>query len=386
MTLVPSTLFRFIKQMNCLTRSNASIKMTNIATKYIGNNGWRNSDFNRRFIFSHATEDYIKLMGKDLHVNPGFGVLHANGTVDLLIKPTNPQEYPDADRAFINIYGLPTVSCEGINVELIGELKDVLVITATPESSKIFCEVQIPIKYDLDVKLLDDASVQILGMEADEVNVSTVNGEINTHGLKSHNIHVNTEHGHITSEGTMQGNIFINAKTTKLKAKRLQGLILDIEAEELSTAVESSYMNQGQISAHRGDIIINNLHGCTDLLIKQGQVVITGFHGQISGFVGSGKVDVHVTDVTGNSTLHLNEGSLVLSVLENPRHDLEVTATSLDISKEIKSAGTTASGSSQTFNLVKNDNAEASILKATVLNGSAQVKYQDWFSTLGIKM
>ncbi|KAG7158940.1 protein FAM185A-like [Homarus americanus] len=344
MTLVPSTLFRFIKQMNCLTRSNASIKMTNIATKYIGNNGWRNSDFNRRFIFSHATEDYIKLMGKDLHVNPGFGVLHANGTVDLLIKPTNPQ------------------------------------------SSKIFCEVQIPIKYDLDVKLLDDASVQILGMEADEVNVSTVNGEINTHGLKSHNIHVNTEHGHITSEGTMQGNIFINAKTTKLKAKRLQGLILDIEAEELSTAVESSYMNQGQISAHRGDIIINNLHGCTDLLIKQGQVVITGFHGQISGFVGSGKVDVHVTDVTGNSTLHLNEGSLVLSVLENPRHDLEVTATSLDISKEIKSAGTTASGSSQTFNLVKNDNAEASILKATVLNGSAQVKYQDWFSTLGIKM
>lgn len=62
-----------------------------------------------------------------------------------------------------------------------------------------------------------------------------------------------------------------------LKAKRLQGLALDIEAEELSTEVESSYMNQGQIKADRGTVKINNLHGCTDLLIKEGQVVISKY-------------------------------------------------------------------------------------------------------------
>lgn len=62
-----------------------------------------------------------------------------------------------------------------------------------------------------------------------------------------------------------------------LRAKRLQGLALDIDAEELSTEVESSYMNQGQIKADRGTIKINNLHGCTDLLVKEGQVVISKY-------------------------------------------------------------------------------------------------------------
>ena len=62
-----------------------------------------------------------------------------------------------------------------------------------------------------------------------------------------------------------------------MKAKRLQGLALNIEAKELSTEIESSYMNQGQIKADKGTIKINNLHGCTDLLVKQGQVVISKY-------------------------------------------------------------------------------------------------------------
>ncbi|KAK8746831.1 hypothetical protein OTU49_016841, partial [Cherax quadricarinatus] len=335
-----------------------------------------------RCIFTHETNDYVRLKRKDLHVNSGFGVLHASGTVDFVIKPACIQEYPDADRALVNIYGLPSLSCDGVNIELTGELKDILTITASPQSPNVYCEVQIPVKYDLDVKLFDKASVHILGMEADEVNLSTEEGDVNTHGLKSHNIHITTNHGNITSEGTMQGSLFIWAKKTHIKAKRLQGLMLNIEAEELSTAIDSSYMNEGQISAKCGDVIIKNLHGCTDLLIKQGRIFITGFHGQLSGFVGSGQVDIQVTDVTANSTLHINEGSLVLSILENPRHDIEVTAPSLDISEQIRSTGT-ISNSNKTFNLRKL-NSEEHTLKATVINGGAKIKCQDWFSSLGI--
>lgn len=57
------------------------------------------------------------------------------------------QEYPDADQAFVSIYGPPSVSCEGIHVELTGVMKDILTVTATPESSEIYCEVQVPVKY-----------------------------------------------------------------------------------------------------------------------------------------------------------------------------------------------------------------------------------------------
>lgn len=46
---------------------------------------------------------------------------------------------------------------------------------------------------------------------------------------------------------------------------------------------------------------------------------LDGFHGQIAGFMGAGKIEVHVTDVTGNSTLHLKEGDMKLSILDKPR-------------------------------------------------------------------
>lgn len=57
------------------------------------------------------------------------------------------QDYPDADRAFVTLYGSPSESCEGITVELTGEQRDTLTVCAAPKSSDIYCEVMVPIKY-----------------------------------------------------------------------------------------------------------------------------------------------------------------------------------------------------------------------------------------------
>ncbi|XP_045113941.1 uncharacterized protein LOC123506117 isoform X2 [Portunus trituberculatus] len=343
------------------------------------------NNFGCRSLFTHNTETYVKLKEKELHVNPGFGVLHVSGTIDFHIRPTNVQEYPDADRAFVAVHGLPSESCEDVTVELTGEQRDILTVCATPKSQRVFCEVMVPIKYDLDVKLMDEGRLKISQMESDEVKVFTENGEVNSRGLKSHNIHITTENGHITSDGSIQGNIFINAKKTHMKAKRLQGLALNIEAKELSTEIESSYMNQAQIKADKGTIKINNLHGCTDLLVKQGQIVVNGFHGQIAGFMGSGKVEMQVTEVTGHSTLHLKEGSMKLSVLDTPRHTLEVKAPSLSLSEEVRTCGTLSQDNSQVFT-ISSDDPETNALQATVVSGEAHVDCQNWFSTLGIKL
>ncbi|KAK3877146.1 hypothetical protein Pcinc_018129 [Petrolisthes cinctipes] len=346
-------------------------------------------------------ESYVKVKSKAISVNPGFGALHTAGTINFFIKPTSPQEYPDADQAFVNVYGLPSTrpTCEDINIELTGELQDTLTISATPTSSQMYCEVLVPIKYDLDVSLLGKACVQISGMEADDVKISTEEGEIRTKGLKSHNIHITTKEGNITSEGSLQGNIFIRAKKTHLTAKRLQGLVIDVEAEELTTAVESSYMNQGQITAQCGDVKISNLHGCTDLMVKEGQIVIRGLHGQISAFMKTGKIDAQVTDVTGHSTLHVNKGELTLSIIDTPRHGLEVCAPSLEVSEEVLALGSTSNTSDSTssstassptatpvFSLTQNNSPDINILRASVTEGVAEVKSQSWFSTLGIKM
>ena len=46
-----------------------------------------------------------------------------------------------------------------------------------------------------------------------------------------------------------------------------------------------------------------------------------GLHGQISGFVGTGNMNVQVMNILSNSTLHVNQGNLSISVLEDPRYN-----------------------------------------------------------------
>ncbi|XP_037781826.1 protein FAM185A-like [Penaeus monodon] len=339
-----------------------------------------------KFFSTRVKEEHVKLGSLEYNVHPGFGTVRAIGEgVDYVIKPANPQEFPDADRAFVSIYGVSNSSLDTVRVELLGEKKDTLAVSSSPGSSRLYCEIEVPIKYDISANLQSDACLQIMGMEADEVDITTEDGEVATRGLKSHNIHIKTQHGNFTAEGTLQGNISIVAKATNLKAKRLQGLKMNIVAEELNTNVQSSYMNEGQITAQRGDIVINHLHGSTSLTLKQGKLSLSGLHGHLTGSVGSGKVDVQVTEITEDSSLILQEGSMVVSVLDEPRHNLHVTAPSLDISKEI-SSDAAASTTSTSLKLQARDGARANTFSAEVAEGSAKVQRQDWFATLGIKI
>lgn len=339
-----------------------------------------------RSFYTRLTEKHVKLSSLDYQVHPGFGTVKAIGEgIDYIIKPANPQEFPDADRAFVSFYGISSSSLDTVKVELIGENKDTLAVSSSPGSSRLYCEIEVPIKYDIIANLQSDACLQIVSMEADEIDITTEDGEVVTRSLKSHNIRIKTQHGDVTAEGTLQGNIFIIAKSTNLKAKRLQGLKMNILAEELNTNVQSSYMNEGQIAAQRGDIVINHLHGSTSLALNQGKLSLNGLHGHLVGAVGSGKVDVQVTEITEDSSLSLQEGSLVVSVLEEPRHNLQVTAPTLDVSEEISSC-TAASTTSTSLKLQAGGGTQANTFSAEVVKGSAKVQRQDWFATLGIKI
>lgn len=67
------------------------------------------------------------------------------------------------------------------------------------------------------------------------------------------------------------------------------------------------------------------------------------------------------------------------------RHNLEVTSPSLNVSEELKSLGVLSVKTNQTFTLVKNDDIEATTLRAAVRDGLAQIKCCDWISAIGIK-
>ncbi|ROT75602.1 hypothetical protein C7M84_005854 [Penaeus vannamei] len=164
---------------------------------------------------TRINQKHVKLSSLDYQVHPGFGTVKAIGEgIDYIIKPANPQEFPDADRAFVSFYGISSSSLDTVKVELIGENKDTLAVSSSPGSSRLYCEIEVPIKYDIIANLQSDACLQIVSMEADEIDITTEDGEVVTRSLKSHNIRIKTQHGDVTAEGTLQGNIFIIAKST----------------------------------------------------------------------------------------------------------------------------------------------------------------------------
>ena len=57
------------------------------------------------------------------------------------------QEYPDADRAFVHVYGLTPATADDVRVELQGDNKDTLAVSTAPDSSRVYCEIEVPIKY-----------------------------------------------------------------------------------------------------------------------------------------------------------------------------------------------------------------------------------------------
>lgn len=82
------------------------------------------------------------------------------------------------------------------------------------QNHKLIKSIFLPQQTDISANLQSDACLQIMGMEADEVDITTEDGEVATRSLKSHNIHIKTQHGNFTAEGTLQGNISIVAKAT----------------------------------------------------------------------------------------------------------------------------------------------------------------------------
>lgn len=84
------TLSRLCQQVRHHSRQRSIIPM-NICLGLPSHCGWQKSNCGQRSIFTHNTESFIKLKEKELDVNPGFGVLHATGTIDFHIKPTSVQ-------------------------------------------------------------------------------------------------------------------------------------------------------------------------------------------------------------------------------------------------------------------------------------------------------
>ncbi|CAL4063402.1 unnamed protein product [Meganyctiphanes norvegica] len=341
---------------------------------------------NNRSLFTHNVENYLKISENKFKVKPGFGNIKIEGSMDYIVKSTNPHEYPNADHAIVTVYGISEKN-NLVDIHLNPATQDELTVSDNQPETSAYCQIELPIKYDIDINLKGAAGVHIENMESDEASVKTDRGHLSTKGFKSHNLQFITNCGHLKSKGTLQGNLFLKGNTTHVEAKRLQGLKMVIICDELSTNVDSSYITTGLINANSGDIKLHNLHGSTNIAVKKGSIKITGLRGQLSSVMDEGSINVQVSDVWKESSIKLNTGSLTLSLPQNSSDHFEVTAPALEIESEISMSGEEIQNKEnlKTFKR-QGTNDQECIMRAEVNNGTASVKTQDWFSTLGIKM
>jgi len=335
---------------------------------------------------THNDENYLKISENKFKVQPGFGKIKIEGNMNYIVKSANPHEYPDADHAIVTVYGISEKkNLVDINFNDISQ--DELTVSDNQPGTAAYCQIEVPIKYDIDINLKGNAGVHIENMESDEASINTDSGHLTAKSLKAYNLQFVTNCGHLKAKGTLQGNLFVKANTTHVEAKRLQGLKMAVISNELSMNVDSSYITDGLINVNSGDIKLNNLHGSTKIALKKGSLKITGLRGQLSTVMDTGAINLQVSDIWRESSIKLNTGTLSLSLPQNSSDHFEVTAPVLEIESEINTNGKEIQndGNMKTFKLQGTNDQECT-LTAEVNNGTASVKSQDWFSTLGIKI
>ena len=57
------------------------------------------------------------------------------------------QEYPDADQAFVHVYGSSASHANQVSVEQKGSTKEIVAVTVNGASERLLCEIEVPIKY-----------------------------------------------------------------------------------------------------------------------------------------------------------------------------------------------------------------------------------------------
>ncbi|XP_065570567.1 uncharacterized protein LOC136033662 isoform X2 [Artemia franciscana] len=151
-----------------------------------------------------------------------------------------------------------------------------IVIEKTGKNEKIF--IKVPVKYGLEAKLVDSASLTVSGLETDKVNLESEKGNITLKNLRAEKISAISHGGNISCHGVTQGSI--NLETTckgSIEGKRFQGPKVVVKTDSGDISVQSTYSDSSFFETKYGSMNLKNLHRQAKVnVFGEGNVDING--------------------------------------------------------------------------------------------------------------
>uniref|UniRef100_A0A3B4BGF5 DUF4097 domain-containing protein n=1 Tax=Periophthalmus magnuspinnatus TaxID=409849 RepID=A0A3B4BGF5_9GOBI len=325
-----------------------------------------------------------------LSVSPYTSIKAVLSSCSFSVTPLDPHAFPEADRAFITVYGVS----EGQKTALdhchvhchvhYDEERRELHITDEKGNCQFSIDLEAPIKSNLFITTEGKGHVDISKMECDICKVSTQEGNCTLHSIKGHQVEVRSSGGCVTGLGTIHGNVDIVSSGESVKravnVKKLQGTTMNVSTEHGSLKVKAIYANSSSISSHTGKVKLGHVHG--ELMMYRRKVCNKRYCFGIKISSHSGDIDLYVGD-GGSADVCSVQGAVCVRVPSSLKAGVELCGASVNISPEVvihearkHQAPGFVNGESQ---------MDQPYLKARTKTGSVTLKTQSWFESLKLR-
>ncbi|XP_068168997.1 protein FAM185A isoform X2 [Antennarius striatus] len=312
-----------------------------------------------------------------LEVSP-FSTVRAKIGCGISVRPLDPHQFPEADRAFIAVFGSGTERGVGQLHVHYNDQSQELLITGEEVHSSLSIHLSAPLKSR-------KADVQVKKMECDICEVQTDQGNCFLHSIKSHQVEVRSSGGHVTGAGTIHGNVNISTRGDgAVDVKKLQGTKMNVSTEHGLLKVKAIYAESSSISSSSGRVELGNVHGNASVKNMTGDTVIDGSNSFLEISSNSGSIDVYVGE-GGSAKLHTQEGAVCVRVPSSLKAGVQLCGASVDISPEVVMHGVERSTTESQVTVTGHINGEAPQerwVKAQADRGSVKIRTQSWFESL----
>lgn len=318
-------------------------------------------------------------------VNP-YGYLELNNLdLDVSIKPTCPNMFPDMNKVICSFYS----KTEQTAPQLIYQDEKVsLLANKTYHPKESHCSISIPIKYHVDfANILGHNSVHVESMESASVRITTGSGDITSNSLKGDFISLLTQTGNVKCSGLSQGRITIHSGSGDIHGQKFQGPALVVATNSGNITAESVYSDESRFVSATGNITLKNLHRkCNVKITSTGNLTASGMDGSLDAQLGQGQHQIQISQLQENSSIRIVHGSLTLKVPVDCPFGIRVTARSIVVTPEkMKMGSVVTNGECSLFEYQTDDEGQP-IIEIEGQNSSVVIENQDWYTSLGLKL
>ncbi|XP_017469775.1 PREDICTED: uncharacterized protein LOC108361631 [Rhagoletis zephyria] len=227
----------------------------------------------------------------------------------LRVKSADVVEYPDANVLIAELHGGHARNCPvTMQVDVSEDERLVnIVVKKLGDTSDFYCNLEVPIRSDLNVEASD--SVKVQNIFSSEVTVRAQKN-IETKEIRADNVTLDSAAGNITCKGMLLG------KITKVETKqlgnisfdKLQGDQLNCKTDAGSISTSSCYVEESKFETNSGSLQLRNVHKKTEVDVhKGGELIMTGVHGNLTVRANGGKLTLQLSELTGENVVKAKE-------------------------------------------------------------------------------